>query len=270
MFQPTQARLKIVVGAPSRSVARLQTICCLADSTLSASLLPWTRALKKNQIPRGALIIPPPNPPRTPNPVILNTCRCELGGLLTGLWWRSLNCVFLRSAAAAAAAISRLFICSANTANTGFTAASACLRVLVAGSRKANFEIGLHRTFFARARRACCGSLMRADAKWLEFQKKGFCIFRSKILAFIITIKMSLKFETEQIKIHEVKRRHFSACGWGGEKPLKDVFTSTPFELQLRAFNLAAAAAAQNNPLHLLKRPPTLNKPLPFFAVLHI
>lgn len=124
--------------------------------------------------------------------------------------------------------------------------------------------------FFARARRACCGSLRRADAKWLEFQKKGFCIFRSKILAFIITTKMSLKFETEQIKIHEVKRRHFSACGWGGEKPLKDVFTSTPFELQLRAFNLAAAAAAQNNPLHLLKRPPTLNKPLPFFAVLHI
>lgn len=49
--------------------------------------------------------------------------------------------MFLRSAAAAAA-ISRLFICSANTANTGFTAASACLHVLVAGSRKANFEIG--------------------------------------------------------------------------------------------------------------------------------
>lgn len=52
----------------------------------------------------------------------------------------------------------------------------------------------------------------------------------------------------------------------GGEKPLKDVFTSTPFELQLRAFNLAAAAAAQNNTLQLLKRPPTLNKPLLLFC----
>lgn len=121
--------------------------------------------------------------------------------------------MFLRSAAAAAA-ISRLFICSANTANTGFTAESACLHVLVAGSRKANLN-RFHRTFFARARRACCGSLKRADAKWLEFQKKGFCIFLSKIFAFIIMTKMSLKCEMEQVKIHEVKRRHFSVCGWG-------------------------------------------------------
>lgn len=79
--------------------------------------------------------------------------------------------MFLRSAAA----ISRLFICSANTANTGFTAKSACLHVLVAGSRKANLN-RFHRPCFARAHRECCGLLKRADAKWLEFQKKGFCI----------------------------------------------------------------------------------------------
>lgn len=54
------------------------------------------------------------------------------------------------------------------------------------------------------------------------------------------------------------------------DKSPKDVFSSTPFELQLRAFNLAVVAAAQNNPPHPLKWPPTLNIPLSFFAVLHI
>lgn len=210
MFHPTQARLKIVVGALSRSVARLQTICCLADSTLSASFCPGRAHSKKSDCP-GALIIPPPTPSTPPQRILV---------AVTGLWWRSLICVFVCSAAA----ISRLFICSANTANTGFTAESACLHVLVAGKANLNW---FHCPFFARARRACCGSLKRPDAKWLEFQKKGFCIFLSKILAFIIMIKMSLNFEMEQMKIHEVKRRHFSACGWG-KKNLQRTFSLQP------------------------------------------
>lgn len=73
MFHPTQARLKIVVGALSRSVARLQTICCLADSTLSASFCPGRAHSKKSDCP-GALIIPPPTP-SSPPPA--NTCRCD-------------------------------------------------------------------------------------------------------------------------------------------------------------------------------------------------
>lgn len=45
----------------------------------SRLLVPWTRALKKIGFPGGANNSSP-QPPRTPNPVILNTCRCELGG----------------------------------------------------------------------------------------------------------------------------------------------------------------------------------------------
>lgn len=66
------------------------------------------------------------------------------------------------------------------------------------------------------------------------------------------------------MKIPKVELMHISACGLG-KTILRGTFSlQPPFELQLRAFNLAMAAAAQNNPHHPFKRPPTLNKLLSF------